>query len=63
MNLTAAKKIAAARLAKLGRVHALKVTDVGGWYCVDATIARGGYVGAAYGVGPDLDALLASLGC
>lgn len=63
MNLAAATKTARARLATLGRVTRCEVRDAGGWYVVDAQVARCGRVTECHAVAPTLDGALNRLGC
>ena len=58
-----ATKIAAARLAKFGRVVACKVSRAGSWYVIDATVCTAGFMRGAYATAATLDAALAHLGC
>jgi hypothetical protein len=63
VNLAAATKTARARLATLGRVTRCEVRDAGGWYVVDAQVARCGRVTECHAVAPTLDGALNRLGC
>lgn len=62
-TLAAATKTAATRLATLGRVTRLAVTDAGGWYAVDARIARNGRVTECLALGRTIEGALDQLGC